>query len=701
MKIELPDVFRIAEWRIECNQNLAWQGDLKVRIEPKAMMILQYLAARPGQVVSRNELFKEFWPNQVVTEDALTRIMSNLRRTFKDNSNHPKFIATVRMVGYKLVAPVTVLNSPQKNSINIGENDDKLLPQIHTSENQQAEHKNLSIYSLTKSNYIKFIAILIVGIAVYFSTLNSPVEPAFTRLTYEKPQDIMPSFSSDGSKLTFINTELGKKHTLLIRNLVINNYQPIGLKSLNYYFPVFSPDGKEIAALTQNQSTEHKSLSIVNIANNSHRQLLTLDSLSLGLSWHPQTKVIAFTQPHIDQKNHGIYIWNNQSKKQTLITQSILGVEDSNPIFSPSGNQLAFIRSSAYKESALFITDLSGQSKQISPYLSNIYSFDWLDENTLLISNDKGIVSYSMDGENKLIVAQQDNNPYQSIRINRIKNELLVGLKNEHHEGHVTDMTNNLTSLAVTRSQANDVEISISADAKHLAFVSNRTGEKTLWYRIHDSFKIESIKNTDFDEIFDLVWSPDSTIVAAVIKKGQQYGILNYSVVKDQTTLFWQSSAPINLSGWKTNKLLVFSQLNEIDKSQRWMLKQLKISNKELTNLSNVDIFQARLSPDKSKLIFINSSRKGLWSWDWHSRPNEIINSTDLSLNRSWDIDEQNIYGVNLSGKIFKFDYHTGQKSIINKPVTFAHEYRAQKLINSLAATKRSFSEGDFWITSL
>ncbi|WP_281558860.1 winged helix-turn-helix domain-containing protein [Thalassomonas sp. RHCl1] len=117
MDAVLPDLFLFDDWRIDCVQNLAWRGKRRVSVEPKAMMVLQYLAARPGIVVTREELFSQFWPNQVVTQDALNRVMSTLRRAFNDNACHPKYIATVRKVGYKLVAPVMTLENPRTKAL--------------------------------------------------------------------------------------------------------------------------------------------------------------------------------------------------------------------------------------------------------------------------------------------------------------------------------------------------------------------------------------------------------------------------------------------------------------------------------------------------------------------------------------------------------------------------------------------------------
>ena len=66
MQNQLPDLFQIDEWQFDCNKNIAWLGSRKIKIEPKAMMILQYLAANPGQVITREELFEKFWPKQLL-----------------------------------------------------------------------------------------------------------------------------------------------------------------------------------------------------------------------------------------------------------------------------------------------------------------------------------------------------------------------------------------------------------------------------------------------------------------------------------------------------------------------------------------------------------------------------------------------------------------------------------------------------------
>jgi DNA-binding winged helix-turn-helix (wHTH) protein/tetratricopeptide (TPR) repeat protein len=52
----------------------------EIKLSPKSMQILQCLLEQPGHLVTRKELYAEVWPNQVVTDAALTQAISQLRR---------------------------------------------------------------------------------------------------------------------------------------------------------------------------------------------------------------------------------------------------------------------------------------------------------------------------------------------------------------------------------------------------------------------------------------------------------------------------------------------------------------------------------------------------------------------------------------------------------------------------------------------
>src|ERR1700759_3420118 len=79
--------FRLAEWLICPKLNtIQGQNAAPVRVEPKVMQVLVCLANRPAEVVSKEQLIREVWPDTFVTDDVLTRAISELRRVLGDDA---------------------------------------------------------------------------------------------------------------------------------------------------------------------------------------------------------------------------------------------------------------------------------------------------------------------------------------------------------------------------------------------------------------------------------------------------------------------------------------------------------------------------------------------------------------------------------------------------------------------------------------
>lgn len=53
--------FLVGDWRVSPAEGQPLRGGERLRLEPKAMDVLVFLASRPGSVVSREELEKEVW----------------------------------------------------------------------------------------------------------------------------------------------------------------------------------------------------------------------------------------------------------------------------------------------------------------------------------------------------------------------------------------------------------------------------------------------------------------------------------------------------------------------------------------------------------------------------------------------------------------------------------------------------------------
>lgn len=96
--------FTLGAWLVQPSLNRLSRGDdEQVQLEPKMMDVLVHLAARAGDVVSREALIDAVWPELHVTEGVLTRAVSGLRRALGDDARSPIFIETIAKRGYLLL----------------------------------------------------------------------------------------------------------------------------------------------------------------------------------------------------------------------------------------------------------------------------------------------------------------------------------------------------------------------------------------------------------------------------------------------------------------------------------------------------------------------------------------------------------------------------------------------------------------------
>jgi Tol biopolymer transport system component/DNA-binding winged helix-turn-helix (wHTH) protein len=96
---------------LDTGRVLLLKADARVVLEPKAFAVLQLLVERAPQVVEKAEIFGVVWKDTAVSDNALTRIVAQLRRTLGDDARDPRYIATVSTRGYRLLPDVRRLEA--------------------------------------------------------------------------------------------------------------------------------------------------------------------------------------------------------------------------------------------------------------------------------------------------------------------------------------------------------------------------------------------------------------------------------------------------------------------------------------------------------------------------------------------------------------------------------------------------------------
>src|ERR1700722_8755675 len=99
--------YSFAGYTLDLRQGCLRAGDRQIELRPKSFALLCYLVENAGRLVPKDELVNALWPSVVVTDESLTRCVSDVRLALDDVGQG--IIKTVPRRGYLLAAPVSTL----------------------------------------------------------------------------------------------------------------------------------------------------------------------------------------------------------------------------------------------------------------------------------------------------------------------------------------------------------------------------------------------------------------------------------------------------------------------------------------------------------------------------------------------------------------------------------------------------------------
>lgn len=98
--------------RVDVAQRVLMRDGESIPLTPKATDVLLMLLDKAGQLVEKDFLLNQVWPDSFVEENNLTQCIFVLRRALQEDSSGPKFIETVARRGFRFVAPVKKILAP-------------------------------------------------------------------------------------------------------------------------------------------------------------------------------------------------------------------------------------------------------------------------------------------------------------------------------------------------------------------------------------------------------------------------------------------------------------------------------------------------------------------------------------------------------------------------------------------------------------
>ena len=98
---------RFGEFAADLISGELFKHGVKVPLQDKPFQILSFLLQRPHQLVSRQEIIRNAWPDTFVEGDLCLNVaMRRLRSALQDDALHSRFIETVGSHGYRFIAAI-------------------------------------------------------------------------------------------------------------------------------------------------------------------------------------------------------------------------------------------------------------------------------------------------------------------------------------------------------------------------------------------------------------------------------------------------------------------------------------------------------------------------------------------------------------------------------------------------------------------
>ena len=314
---QIQSPIRFGVFEVDLPGRTLRKGGVRIRLQEKPFRLLAMLVARPGEVVTREELQRELWANEEYGEFdlGLNTAVKKLRQALGDTADNPKWIETVPKVGYRFVGAV-------------GE------PGSSLAADPARDSRSWPPKSVLAGSAISCAVCLGLG----FIAGRTPEEPRAPQLHLElsAPAGVVYeafAVSPDGTRLAFIGEGTGATR-LWVQSLTDGSIQALnGTEKADILgTPFWSPDGRQIGFFA-----DHK-LKRVNAAGGAP-QTVCEAPYGRGGSWNEQG-LIVFAPDIVDG------IWeadlNRGTCKPFLIPPNGGGLR--NPQFLPDQQHLLFTR---------------------------------------------------------------------------------------------------------------------------------------------------------------------------------------------------------------------------------------------------------------------------------------------------------------------------------------------------------------------
>jgi Tol biopolymer transport system component/DNA-binding winged helix-turn-helix (wHTH) protein len=491
-----------------------------LRLSEQPFRILIMLLERPGEVLTREEIRKELWPDNTIVEfeHSINAAMNRLRQALGDSGDHPRYIETLARRGYRWMVSVEGMEVRPTSDV-------------------------------PPRRWWPWAAALVAAMGVGGGILWF-VRPALkipeprltvTPLTASPDPEFGPTFSPDGNQVAFSRQEKSQKGSHIYVKLIGTGGPPLRITtgSAEDYSPTWSPDGRYIAFLRE-LSPEKFAVLLIPALGGPERKIAEVFH-GASLTWSPDSNSLVISDQDSPKEPAGLFLLAiDTGEKRRLTSPPSPTVGDFFPSLSPDGRTLAFsrmvdVRADLYLLAVSDGLQAVGEPKRIELGKLNGYAPVWTEDGREIVFSNSGLSRAELWRIDVSGSARRSAEPQRLAALG--ENAIGAAISRRGHRLAYTSFSTHSSIWRIAApgsskardeksarsvngdtpfiySTRDDSSPEFSPDGKRIAFMSNRSGDLELW--VCDSDGSNPIQLTSFrgPNVSTPRWSPDGGRIA-------------------------------------------------------------------------------------------------------------------------------------------------------------------------------------------
>ncbi|NQZ21621.1 MAG: winged helix-turn-helix domain-containing protein [Colwellia sp.] len=480
---------KIGEYLLDKQLALLQKSEFEVAVEPKLLELLLLFCEHPNRIISREYILEKIWQNTIVTDNAINKMVGNLRKLLSDDPKKPQYIQTVPKRGYRLICLVETLNTP------------------HTESNEQTAVTPFENFRQYWLYWLAFIVVFIGGLSL--SLLSKTKDIPFNiynthELTRQQGHEYSALHNDKGNFLLYLKQS---------DSSVINQLWRKDLSS-NQAYLVATQDINIVKLISVADADSKKSAQVIFIGSKNHQCFIyradwlsekeitdiepildcsTMAILDVAYSKTPEQLIYTARK---QQQSSKIYSYDIKTEQHFLMAQpEPLGIGNHSVDISPDGKKLLIMRSNADLHTQLFVLHL--QSNELTSHQSFSYFVSeamWHHDSEHILyfppPPAHQILMSDLSGKNThTIVSVSEYLSRNMSLIDDDKSVLFATNLQNYSNRWLTDFVNNDNlenrNRLLDNSNVYDMLPVLLNDDEHYLFISKRTGKSQLYYGNH------------------------------------------------------------------------------------------------------------------------------------------------------------------------------------------------------------------------